>query len=179
MKILKSDIKSELNLRTQKNWPKNGIEFIDINPLVIDKNNFKKIVDKLCDEIKDKNVDYIVAPEARGFLFAAPVAYNLNIGLVPIRKFGKMAPLTVEHTFESEKEYGKDMLELPKLIDEKYDGKRFYLIDDIYATGSTFESIKKIIEDLGGIVVGEAVVMNIKELNNNNAIYSIIDINES
>ena len=80
--------------------------------------------------------------------------------------------------YHSKIEYGKDTLELPKLINTSYEGKKFYLLDDIYATGNTLKVIKEAIESLGGIVVGEGVVMNIKELNDNKELFSLIDINE-
>ena len=80
--------------------------------------------------------------------------------------------------FDYEKEYGKDTLELPKLVNTEYTGKNFYIIDDIYATGNTLDSIKEAIKKLGGNVLGEGVVMNIVELNNNKDLFSLIDINE-
>ena len=89
-----------------------------------------------------------------------------------------MPPTTVEASFEYEKEYGKDMLELPKLIDnESYKNKNFYIIDDIYATGNTARAIKEEVKKIGGNVLGTGVVINIKELNNDD-VFSLIDINE-
>lgn len=178
MKILNNKLKSELNIRTEKDFPIEGIEFIDINPLLIQKESFKEIIDKFTEELKDKNIDYIIAPEARGFLLGSAVALNINAGCVPIRKKGKLPPTTVAYEVEYEKEYGKDKLELPKLVNEEYDGKRFYIIDDIYATGNTVNAIKKAITNLGGIVVGEGVILNIAELNDNKELFSLIDINE-
>ncbi len=178
MKILRNELKSELNIRTEKDYPIKGIEFIDIVPLILQKDTFKEIIDKFIEEIKDKNVDYIVAPESRGFLFGSSVAYELNVGCIPIRKKGKLPPTTVEMQIEYEKEYGKDILELPKLLNDNYKNKKFYLIDDIYATGNTMKAIKEAIENLGGKVIGEGVVMNIVKLNNNDKIFSLIDINE-
>lgn len=178
MKILKNKLKSELNIRTEKDFPIKGIEFIDINPLIIQKDCLKEIIDEFVKELQNKDIDYIVAPEARGFLLGTAVANMLNVGCIPVRKKSKMPPTTVECSFEYEKEYGKDVLELPKLVNEKYENKRFYILDDIYATGNTLNSIKKNIEDLGGIVVGEGVILNIVELNNNKEIFSLIDVNE-
>lgn len=90
----------------------------------------------------------------------------------------KLPPTTVQTTFEYVKEYGKDELELPKLINnEEYKDKNFYIIDDIYATGNTVQTLKKEIEKLGGNVVGISVVINIKELNNDE-LFSILDVNE-
>ena len=178
MKILKNNLSLKLNIRTEMNFPIEGIEFIDINPILIDKITYEEVINKFIEEIKNKNIDYIISPEARGFLFGCPVANKLNIGFIPVRKKGKMPPTTVEKSFEYEKEYGKDVLELPKLIDnESYKDKNFYIIDDIYATGNTARAIKQAVESLGGNVIGTAVIINIKELNND-APFSLIDINE-
>jgi len=178
MKILKNNLKTELKIRTEMNFPIKGIEFIDINPMLIDKEIYKEVIEKFSEEIQNKNIDYIISPEARGFLFGCPVATKLNIGFIPVRKKGKMPPTTVEKSFEYEKEYGKDILELPKLINnEGYKDKRFYIVDDIYATGNTARAIKETVESLGGNIVGTGVVINIKELNNDE-VFSLIDINE-
>lgn len=178
MKILKNELKNELNIRTQKDYPIEGIEFIDITPLVLQKETLKEIIDKFVEELKDKNIDYIVAPEARGFLFGSAIANILNVGCVPVRKKGKLPPVAIEKEFEYEKEYGRDVMELPKLVNSEYLNKNFYIIDDIYATGNTMNSIKSTIEGLGGNVLGKGVIMNILELNNDKEVFSLIDINE-
>lgn len=178
MKIIKNKLESELKIRTQKDYPIEGIEFIDITPLVLQKETLSEIISKLVNEIKNKEVDYIVAPEARGFLFGVPVAKELNIGCIPVRKKGKLPPTAVEKKFEYEKEYGKDILELPKLVDESYEGKKFYIIDDIYATGNTIKAIKETIEELGGQVVGEGVVMKILGLSKQKNIFSLMEVEE-
>lgn len=179
MKILKNNLKNELNIRTEKNYPIEGVEFIDITPLIIQKETFNEIINSFVEEIKDKKIDYILAPEARGFLFGSAVASKLNIGCIPIRKKGKLPLTTIECEFDYEKEYGKDILALPKLVNEKYEDKNFYIIDDIYATGNTVKAIKEAVEKLNGKVIGTGVVMNILELNNDKAVFSIIDINET
>lgn len=178
MKILKNNLKTPLNIRTEMDFPVKGIEFIDINPLLIQNDVYNEIIEIFVKELEDKKIDYIISPEARGFLFGCPVAHRLNIGFIPVRKKGKMPPSTVEATFEYEKEYGKDELELPKLInDESYLNKNFYIIDDIYATGNTARTIREAVKKLGGEVINIGVVINIKELNND-SVYSLIDINE-
>ena len=179
MKILRNELKNELHIRTQKDFPQEGIEFIDIMPLIIQKDTFEEIVDKFVKEIKDKKVEYIVGAEARGFIIGAAVASKLDIGFVPVRKAGKLPPTTVAKQFSYEKEYGKDKMELPKLVDEEYTGKRIYIIDDIYATGNTMKAMKQALEEVGGIVVGQGVIMNIKELNDANDVFTLIDINEN
>lgn len=178
MKILENKLKNELNIRTERNYPIEGVEFIDIMPLIIQKETLKEIIDLFVEEIKNKNVDYIIAPEARGFLLGTAIADRLNIGCVPVRKQGKLPPTTVEAKIEYEKEYGKDIVELPKLVNTTYENKNFYIIDDIYATGNTMEKIKEIIEKLAGKVVGEGVILNIVELNNNKEVFSLIKVNE-
>ena len=178
MKVLKNELQNELNIRTEKDYPIKGVEFIDIMPLFLQKDVLNEIIERFVQEIKNKKIDYLVVPEARGFLIGAAVANKLNIGCIPVRKKGKLPPTAVEKQFEYEKEYGKDVLELPKLVSEDYSGNRFYIIDDICATGNTLEAIKHALEDLGGIVVGEGVIMNIVELNNRKEMFSLIDVNE-
>ncbi len=178
MKVLKNSLKNELNIRTQKNFPKEGIEFIDITPLTINKDILNEIVDKFLEEIKNKNIDYIVSPEARGFLFGPIIANKLNIGFIPVRKKGKLPPIAVEKEFTYEKEYGKDILVLPKLINEEYKNKNFYILDDIYATGNTMISIKEAIENLGGNITGEGVLIKIRGFKEDEKLFSLIEIEE-
>ena len=178
MKILKNILKSDLNIRTEKDFPIKGIEFIDITPLILQKETLQEILNKFKEKLENKKIDYIVAPEARGFLFGTALANLLNIGCIPVRKKGKLPPTTVECTFDYEKEYGKDKLELPKLVNDTYENKNFYIIDDIYATGNTIKAIQNAIENNGGNVIGKGVVMNIVELNNDNDVFSLIDIEE-
>ncbi len=177
MKILKNKLENELKLRTEINYPVDGIEFIDITPMFMDSNLLKEMIEKLAEEIKKYKVDYILAPEARGFLLGSSIAEKLGIGVIPIRKKGKLPPTTIEKSFEYEKEYGVDYLELPKLINETYNNKTFYIVDDIYATGNTVRAIIEAVEDLGGEVVASGVIINIKELNNDN-VFSLIEIEE-
>lgn len=178
MKILKNVLKSTLNIRTEKDFPVDGIEFIDITPMLMQKDVTEEMIDLFLKEIKKKKPDYIVAPEARGFLLGSTIAYQLKIGCIPVRKIGKLPPTSVEKSFDYMKEYGKDTLQIPKLVNESYKGKKFYIVDDIYATGNTLVAIKNAITELGGEVVGEGVIMNIKELNDNKKLFSLIDINE-
>ena len=111
------------------------------------------------------SIKYIMNPDKTGGLWVGS-----NSGVTPDEIYDCM--------MNTKKEYGKDVLELPKLVNEEYKEKRFYIIDDIYATGNTMKSIKHAIEDLGGIVVGQGVIMNIVELNDDNNIFSLLDINE-
>ncbi len=178
MKILKNLLKSELNIRTQMNFPINGLEFIDVTPLIMQKDTLREMIETFVNEIKNKNVDYIIAPEARGFLIGGAIATELNIGCIPVRKKGKLPPSVVETQLEYEKEYGKDFLELPKLANDSYCNRTFYIVDDIYATGNTMKAIKEAIERLGGKVAGQGTIINIAELNDNRDLFSLIDVNE-
>ena len=178
MKILKNKLTNKLNIRTEKDYPIKGIEFIDITPLIIQKETLKEITDKLVEEISKSKIDYIVAPEARGFLLGSCIATKIGVGLIPVRKKGKLPPAYVEKRFEYQKEYGKDILELPKLVNDTYKNKAFYIVDDIYATGNTINSIKSAITSLKGTVKGVGVILNIKELNQDKDVFSLIDINE-
>ena len=178
MKIIKNILKNELNIRTEKNYPIEGVEFIDIMPLLLQKQVFSEVIDMFVKEIKKFPIDYIVAPEARGFLLGSAIANNLKVGCIPVRKKGKLPPTTIEREFAYEKEYGEDILVLPKLVNEEYCNKNYYIVDDIYATGNTMKAIEEAIKSLGGKVTGKAVIMNIVELNNEKDIISLIDINE-
>ncbi|MBP5679065.1 MAG: adenine phosphoribosyltransferase [Bacilli bacterium] len=178
MKILKNRMKNKLNIRTEKDFPKKGIEFIDITPLFLQKETLKEMQDLFKKEIKKQEVDYIVGPEARGFLLGSMLATALGVGFIPVRKKGKLPPTTVAATANYTKEYGDDVLELPKLVKGSYKNKKFYLVDDIYATGNTMTAIKNCIEEQGGKVVGEGVIINIQELNEKKDLFSLIDINE-
>ena len=178
MKILKSLFQNETNIRTEKDFPKKGIEFIDINPLFLQKETLNEMVNLFVEEMKDKKIDYIVGPEARGFLMGSMLASSLHVGFIPVRKRGKLPPSTVVSTANYTKEYGEDVLELPKLAGEDYSNKNFYIMDDIYATGSTMNAIRSCIEQLGGTVVGEGVIINIVVLNQKEDLFSLMDVNE-
>ncbi len=181
MRILRNKLGIDLPIRTEKNFPAKGIEFIDLVPLTLDPEIFRKITNNFIQKIKSKNYefDYIIGPEARGFLFGTAVAKELGVGFIPVRKQGKLPPTTVESEFAYNKEYGLDRLTLPKLADDEgYKGKKFYIIDDIYATGNTIRAIKEEVKELGGEVVGTGVIINIVELNNDRDMYSMLDVNE-
>ena len=179
MEILRNNLKNETNIRTQLDFPIKGMEFIDVTPLLINPVVFTEIVSRFVDEIKDLNVDYIIAPEARGFLFAPSIAYLLNAGCIPVRKKGKLPTDFVEAEASYEKEYGPDIVELPVLVNGNYSGKRYYIVDDIYASGNTIKAIKEAIELLGGEVVGYGAIINLVGLNTDTDVFSLIDAKES
>lgn len=141
------DLKSKI--RVIEDFPKKGISFKDITTLLKDGEAYKYLVRELSDQLKDLNVDVIVGPEARGFLIGTPVAYNLGVGFVPIRKPGKLPAETI--SYEYELEYGTDSLQIHK--DAIKPGQRVAILDDLLATGGTVLATAKLIEQLGGQVV--------------------------
>ncbi|OPJ56772.1 adenine phosphoribosyltransferase [Alkalithermobacter paradoxus] len=153
------DLKSKI--REIDNFPKEGISFKDITTLLKDGEAFKYAIDKIVDDLKDKNVDIIVGPEARGFLMGTPVAYALKAGFVPVRKPGKLPGETSKYEYDLE--YGTDCLEIHK--DAILKGQRVAIVDDLLATGGTIEATAKLIESLGGEVVAIEFLIELEFLN--------------
>ncbi|MCR8745482.1 adenine phosphoribosyltransferase [Romboutsia lituseburensis] len=148
-------------IREVENFPKEGINFKDITTLMQDGEAFKFTIDEFINDLKDKNVDVIVGPEARGFLMGTPVAYGMGIGFVPVRKPGKL-PHEVE-SYSYGLEYGTDTLEIHK--DAIKPGQRVAIVDDLLATGGTMEAAAKLIENLGGEVVSMQFLIELEFLN--------------
>lgn len=151
----------ESKIRNIQDFPKPGIGFKDITTLLKDGEAFKEAVDLIVSNLKDKDIDYVVGPEARGFLLGAPVAYALGAGFVPIRKPGKLPAEVV--SFEYDLEYGTDKIEMHKDAIEK--GKRVAIVDDLLATGGTVEAATKLVESLGGEVVSLQFLIELEFLN--------------
>jgi len=147
-------------IREVQNFPKEGIDFKDITTLMKDGDAFKYTIDQFVNELKDKNVDLIVGPEARGFLMGTPVAYALGVGFVPVRKPGKLPHET--ERYEYGLEYGTDVLEIHK--DAIKPGQRVAIVDDLLATGGTMEAAAKLIEKLGGEVVSMQFLIELEGL---------------
>lgn len=141
------DLKSKI--RVIENFPKEGISFKDITTLLQDGEALKYSIDKMVESLREKNVDIVVGPEARGFIFGVPVAYALGAGFVPVRKPGKLPAETIETSYSLE--YGSDTLAIHK--DSIKPGQRVAIVDDLLATGGTLSSVVKLVEELGGEVV--------------------------
>ena len=148
-------------IREVANFPKSGINFKDITTLMQDGEAFKFTIDEFIKELKDKNVDVIVGPEARGFLVGTPVAYGMGIGFVPVRKPGKLPHETESYDYGLE--YGTDTLQIHK--DAIKPGQRVAIVDDLLATGGTMEAAAHLIEKLGGEVVSMQFLIELNDLN--------------
>lgn len=147
-------------IRNISNFPKEGIEFKDITTLIQDGEAFKESVDKIADLIREYDIDLIVGPEARGFIFGTPVAYVLNKGFAPVRKKGKLPAEVMQYEYDLE--YGTDVIEIHK--DAIKNGMKVAIIDDLLATGGTIHACSKLIESLGGKVVVMAFLMELEFL---------------
>jgi adenine phosphoribosyltransferase len=152
------DLKDKI--RIIEGFPKEGISFKDVTTLIGDGEALRNSVDKLIEFLKDKNIDVVVGPEARGFIFGVPVAYGLGVGFVPIRKKGKLPYDTIK--VEYELEYGSDSLEIHK--DAIKPGQRVAIVDDLLATGGTISSVAKLVEMVGGEVAAMEFVIELTEL---------------
>ena len=152
------DLKEKI--RVIEDFPKEGISFKDITTLIGDAEGLKASIDAIVDYLKDKNIDVIVGPEARGFIFGVPVAYALGVGFVPVRKPGKLPAETISITYDLE--YGSDTIEMHK--DAIKPGQRAAVVDDLLATGGTVEAVAKLIEQAGGEVASLDFVTELTEL---------------
>lgn len=153
------DLKKKI--RIINDFPKEGISFKDVTTLLQDKDGLKYSIDKIAEYLKDKNIDVVVGPEARGFLFGVPVAYAIGAGFVPVRKKGKLPYDTISVNYDLE--YGSDELEIHS--DAIKPGQRVAIVDDLLATGGTIGSVAKLVEQIGGEVVTANFVIELKELN--------------
>jgi adenine phosphoribosyltransferase len=148
------------SIRDIPDFPKKGIIFKDITTLLKEAKAFKEAVDLIVAEYKNKSIDTVVSVEARGFFFGAAVAYKLGVGLVPVRKKGKLPHKTNAVTYDLE--YGTDTLEMHQDAIKK--GDRILIVDDLLATGGTVKAVTELIENMGGVVAGIAFVIELLPL---------------
>lgn len=147
-------------IRVIEDFPTEGISFKDITTLLKDANGLKECINQMASRFKDVNVDLVVGPESRGFIFATPLAYLLGTGFVPVRKPGKLPAETIKYDYKLE--YGKDSLEIHK--DSIKPGQKVLIIDDLLATGGTMIAAAKLVEQLGGEVVGLGFLIELEDL---------------
>ena len=148
------------HIRTVPNWPAPGVMFRDITPLLANPRVFRVLIDQFVHRYFDVKPTAIAGLDARGFIIGAVVAYELNVGFVPIRKKGKLPFTTVEETYELE--YGSATVEVH--TDAVMPGDRVVLIDDLIATGGTMMAGKKLLERLGAQVLEGAAIVDLPEL---------------
>ncbi|WP_313756301.1 adenine phosphoribosyltransferase [Tissierella sp.] len=152
------ELKSKI--RIIEDFPEKGISFKDITTLLKDGKAFKDVIDRIVEDLKGKEIDYIAGPEARGFVIGSAVAYALGVGFIPIRKPGKLPAEIVSHKYELE--YGSNTLELH--LDAIENGKKVVVVDDLLATGGTILSVINLIESIGGEVVALEFLIELESL---------------
>lgn len=148
------------HIRTVTDWPSPGVQFRDITPLLQDPKVFRVLIDAFVHRYMDRRPDVVAGLDARGFILGAVVAYELNLGFVPIRKKGKLPFTTVQESYELE--YGSATVELH--ADAVKKGAKVLLIDDLIATGGTMMAGKRLLEQLGAVVMEGAVIVDLPEL---------------
>jgi adenine phosphoribosyltransferase len=147
-------------IRSIPDWPKKGILFRDITPLLADPKAFASAVESLCADIADAGIQYVAAVEARGFIFGAAAAAKLDAGFVPIRKRGKLPFKTESISYDLE--YGTDTLQVHS--DAVNKGDKVLMVDDLLATGGTMAAACKLIEKIGGKIAGITFLVELSEL---------------
>ncbi|MDD5260098.1 MAG: adenine phosphoribosyltransferase [bacterium] len=168
-------LKLEKFIRDIPDFPKKGIIFKDITPLIGDPLAFQTVINLLAKKYQSKKIDKILCVESRGFIFASALSYKLGIGIVPVRKPGKLPYKTTKETYALE--YGTDTLEMH--IDAFKKGARVLIIDDLLATGGTVQACTNLVKKLGGKVAGIGFVIELSFLHGRDKlkgfdIYSII-----
>jgi adenine phosphoribosyltransferase len=147
-------------VRDIADYPKPGIVFRDITPLLGDAGAFAQAVGAIVDGFTGSAVDRVVGVEARGFIFGAAVAYRIGAGFVPVRKAGKLPWAVVREEYQLE--YGTDKLEIHR--DAIHPGERILIIDDVLATGGTAAATATLVETLGGVIAGLGFLLELPEL---------------
>jgi adenine phosphoribosyltransferase len=149
------------SIRDVPNFPKEGIIFKDITPLLKDPKAFRLAINKMAKHYKGKQIDGIVAVEARGFIFAGALAAKLKTGFIPVRKPGKLPYKTISETYQLE--YGTDTLQIHE--DAIKPGDKILIVDDLLATGGTVAAVVNMVKKLGGEVVGIGFLIELAFLN--------------
>ena len=152
------DLKEKI--RVIEDFPKKGISFKDITTLIKDGEAFREAIKSMADLIRNKEVDLITGPEARGFIIGAPLAYELGVGFVPTRKKGKLPAKTIKAEYKLE--YGSDMIEMHE--DAIQPGQKVVVVDDLLATGGTILSTIELVEKLGGVVTAVVFLIELEDL---------------
>lgn len=148
-------------IREVPDFPKEGINFYDITTLLKDPEGLRQTIDALAAQVAGEKIDTVIGVESRGFIFGAPLAYQLNAGFVPVRKPKKLPAEKVSVSYDLE--YGQDTLEMHK--DAVGEGHRVLIVDDLLATGGTAKAVTELVEGLGGKIVSLLFVVELDFLN--------------
>ncbi|MBI5476277.1 MAG: adenine phosphoribosyltransferase [Ignavibacteriales bacterium] len=148
-------------IRNIPDFPKKGIVFRDITTLLKDKNAFQNSIDLFYEKYKSIKIDKVVSVESRGFIFGSVLAYKLGAGFVPVRKPKKLPSKTISEEYDLE--YGKDKLEIH--LDSISQGENIIIVDDLLATGGTMNAACRLVEKLGGNIIGLAFLIELSFLN--------------
>lgn len=167
------DLKAKI--REIPDFPKPGINFIDITTLLKDGQAMKYAFEQMAAMVRDLNIDLVVGPEARGFLVGSPLAYLLGAGFVPVRKSGKLPGEVIEASYELE--YGHDTLQIHR--DAITPGARVLVVDDLLATGGTVWSTAELVRQLDGEIIGFAFLIELTFLGGrdklSDPVYSLLE----
>ena len=162
------------------NFPINGVNFIDLTPTLANSKVTNEVIRELMglyiNDAEDvhSNIDYIISPDARGFIWGSLVAGKYNLGLIPVRKVGKLPEGAILSSISYETEYSTTQLCLP-VVD--IDGKKLLFIDDVYATGGTYKAIKEMVRQNNGTLIGGSVIVDV-ELDENPEVKSLVKVRE-
>lgn len=159
-KLKKVERTRDILYRVQEDWPIEGVNFVDLTPTLTEGENFKKVATAMKDMILGNNedIDFIVSPDARGFLWGSYVAALLGKPLIPVRKHGKLPESCVMSTTRDTTEYSSIELDIPEV---DLNCKRCVFIDDVYATGGTYKACQKLVSENNGVLEGAYVVLNV------------------
>jgi len=150
----------EKYISVTKDFPKKGISFKDVSPLLRDPVAFHSCIDDLAKLAEEYHANAIIGPESRAFIFGAAMAYKMGLGFVMARKAGKLPGIVIHYTYQLE--YGSATLEIPQ--DSFKKGDRVLLVDDLMATGGTFDALKKLVINDGAVPVACVTVIRLKDL---------------
>jgi adenine phosphoribosyltransferase len=148
------------SIRSIPGWPIEGVIFRDLTTLMQDPEAYRNACDVFYDRYKNLNIDKVVGIDARGFVFGAVLAYQLNVGFIPVRKKGKLPYKTVSQEYTLE--YGKNTVEMHE--DSITEGEKVVIIDDLIATGGTIEAAVKLVKKLGGDILECGFIVELPEL---------------
>ena len=147
-------------IREIPDFPKPGILFYDLTTLMRNGDGFRRVIDELSDHYRTAKIDAVIGVEARGFIFASSISYKLGAGFIPVRKPGKLPAEKLKVSYDLE--YGSDALEIHR--DAVEPGQRILIADDLIATGGTAAAVARMVQQMGGTVVGLAFLVELEFL---------------